>query len=628
MPDFGYTICADGTIELTVCGITLTGISPYVDERPVLPLSVTSGDGFIRYSCEDGAITLSISENDQELILSTVVEGFGHVHDIDPIGSAVISADHAYVQGFGMEGPSGYHEIGSCFRKSHGIIGLTGDTGSAVMFAVDHRRYSLAFCVSERETMYGSLRTLSAGFNLEGTAEGTIRLPDIHLTGGTEITVCMTAAAEKIASEMGARTSAAPGFHWCSWYYHYENLSHEILEGFLNDLGKDRVDFNYIQIDAGYTDHVGDWLTFNHRYPYGLGGAAEKILRSGYAAGIWIAPFMVGDKSAVYRDHPDWVLHEKDGKPFVRFRSYTEPKIWGNTDNDYYVLDMTHPDAAAYLRTVFETFRGYGYTLYKTDFLLWGMIDSSRVIRYDNTRTSVMIMRDTMAMIRDAIGEDSYLLGSIAPFMPCIGYVDGMRIASDMGAQWTDGAFGPANLLQELPYDNYFNNIFWQNDPDSVILRHFATHLTDAETRSIALLQALSGGIITTSDPVTQLTEDRRSLLDLIRPAARVTAQLPLLTEGCEEIVITHELPDWDLLYVLNPTDHPLRIDLRIDELFGSKAEFQYRFDWNDENRIVSEKCSCFSDILAPHDSALLFITEEPLTAKPSNLWGRSKRYF
>ncbi len=80
-----------------------------------------------------------------------------------------------------------------------------------------------------------------------------------------------------------------------------------------------------------------------------------------------------------------------------------------------------------------------------------------------------MVMRDTMAMIRDAIGEDSYLLGSIAPFMPCIGYVDGMRIASDMGAQWTEGAFGPANLLQELPYDNYFNR---QNDPDSVILRH------------------------------------------------------------------------------------------------------------------------------------------------------------
>ena len=148
---------------------------------------------------------------------------------------------------------------------------------------------------------------------------------------------------------------------------------------------------------------------------------------------------MVGDQSEVFRQHPDWILRNHDGSPYVRFRSYTEPKIWGNTDNDYYVLDMTNPGAYEYLRGVFETYREWGFTLFKTDFMLWGMQDSSEVVRYDNSKTSVMIMRETLAMIRKAIGEDSYLLGSIAPFMPCIGYVDGMRIASDMGAQWTEG---------------------------------------------------------------------------------------------------------------------------------------------------------------------------------------------
>lgn len=258
----------------------------------------------------------------------------------------------------------------------------------------------------------------------------------------------------------------------------------------------------------------------------------------------------------------------------MRFRSYTEPKIWGNTDTDYYVLDMTHPEAFAYLKSVFETYRSWGFTLYKTDLMLWGMIDSSRVIRYDSSKTSVMVMRDTLAMIRSAIGEDSYLLGSIAPFMPFIGYADGMRIASDMGAQWTDGAFGPANLLQELPYDNYFNNVYWQNDPDSVILRDFATHLTETESQSIALLQALSGGVITTSDPVQKLTEDRKRLLELIKPKDRVMANMPYLGNDREEIVITHHLHDWDLLYVLNPTAHPLKVDIKMDELFGPEAFF------------------------------------------------------
>ena len=227
---------------------------------------------------------------------------------------------------------------------------------------------------------------------------------------------------------------------------------------------------------------------------------------------------------------------------------------------------------------------------------------------------------------RSVIGEDAYLLGSIAPFMPCIGFMDGMRIASDMGAQWTKGAFGPSNLLQELPYDNYFNNIFWQNDPDAVILRDFGTHLTEDETWSLALLQAFSGGVITTSDPVEKLPADRIELVGLIRPDCRVIADFPFITEGRKELVITHHLNDWDLLYVLNPSEHPLRVHLRMDELFGTEALFQYRYNRKDSGNITSEKKTCFDDILEPHGSALLFITKEPLREKPCSLWRRRIR--
>ena len=109
--------------------------------------------------------------------------------------------------------------------------------------------------------------------------------------------------------------------------------------------------------------------------------------------------------------------------------------------------------------------------------------------------TSVEILRKTLAAIRSAIGEDSYLLGCIAPFMPFLGFADGMRLAGDCGAQW-EASYGPINLLREFPCDNYFNHIFWQNDPDAMLLRDFDTKLTKEETRSLALLQALSGGAV------------------------------------------------------------------------------------------------------------------------------------
>ena len=625
MSNFNYTFHGDGTVDLMVGGITLKGIIPYVDERPVLPVSYIIEKNIARITAAEGTIVLSVREEDDELILSVSADGFDHVHDIEPVGRAeIIGADHVYVQGFGMEGPSGYHLIDGQLRVSHGITGLAGDNSAAAVFATDHRRYGTSFSIRSEEKLYSHRAVFSAGVNLEGTASGHVDLPELHFITGSSVDGCMRRAAEKIAHEMDARTSAPPAFHWCSWYYHYENMSQEILDELLAGLSKDNAGFRHIQLDAGYTDHIGDWKTINHRYPSGLEGAAKSILAAGYEPGIWIAPFLVGDQSDTYRSHPDWILRNTDGTPRVVFRSYTEPKIWGNTDNDYYILDVTNPGAFSYLREVFSELRQYGYTLYKIDFILWGMADSSEVIRYDNSLTSAEVLRRALAMIRDVTGKDSYILGSIAPFMPCIGYADGMRIASDMGAQWTDGAFGPANLLQELPFDNYFNNIFWQNDPDSVILRDFATHLTEEETRSIALLQALSGGIITTSDHVTRLSPERRALLDFIRPGKdRAQPRMPALTGTSEEIVITHSLHDWNLLFVLNPCDHPVRVFCRMDELFVTQALFQYRYDWHDGTDIESEKCSCFSESIQPHESALFFITEEPLREKPSNLWYR-----
>lgn len=134
---------------------------------------------------------------------------------------------------------------------------------------------------------------------------------------------------------------------------------------------------------------------------------------------------------------------------------------------------------------------------------------------------------------------------------------------------------------------------------------------------------ALSGGGITTSDPVSEIPESRKELLGFIRPDEQAHAEMPFLLDGKQEIVITHKLHDWNLLYVLNPTDHPVDVIYKMDELFGKEALFQYRFSFNDGKTVESEKISYFSDSIAPHDSVLLFVTEKPLKEKPTNLWHR-----
>ena len=639
MPASEFAVRSNGTIDISINGIRITGIFPYIDEKALAAHSITVSADSVRYEAEAGVVTLRVSSSDGLIVLSTEIEGCSNAHDIEPAGMAVIEgAEKVYIQGFGMGGPSGIFRAGDGEHVSHGIIGLGGRSGegAAAVYTADHTRFGSVYRVSSCPSMFrdgwspedpslGRCSCLfSAGFNLEGTASGRTVLPDIYFAGGDDLASCMHDAAERIAARAHARIHDKSTYHWCSWYYYYENFSQGHLEDLLRGLEGNDTGFRHIQVDAGYTDHIGDWLIFNHRYPGGLRQASESITEAGYEAGIWIAPFMIGDMSQTYRDHPDWIVRNRDGSPRTVFTSYTEPKLWGNTDNDYYILDVTHPGAAEYLREVFRTYRGYGFTLFKTDFIMWGMADSSLVSRYDDSLTSVEVLRMAFKIIREEIGEESYLLASIAPFMPLVGIADGMRIAGDIGAKW-DGPYGPANLLHELPYDNYFNNIFWQNDPDAVILRDFATHLTDDETMSLALLQALSGGIVTTSDPVHELAQSRRDLLDFIRPDEAVRAGFPYLADEREEIVITHTLHDWNLLYALNPSDHPISVHYDLAEIFGTRALFQYRLSREDDDVIMPGRGSFFSGVLAPHESVLLFITEEPLTVKPTDLWHRTQ---
>lgn len=616
-----YMIHQDGSFDISGSQIALYGCYPSIDNCPLRPLRVeVSGEG-ASYFLPRGHIRVEFSRDEAGRIgISAQVFGLPGTHDMEIIGQSRMNrAERTYVQGFGMEGPSGLFDFGTDTPPSFGLTALAGDRSVLLLYAEDHTRYTAVFQSGRQRSLFGESVSFSAGFQLEGTAGERVDLPVLYMEEAEELAAGLRQCAERIAGRMGARSEMPPAFFWSSWYYQYETMDQSVLEDYLDGFRTAGFrDFQYIELDAGYTDHIGDWLLPNHRWPGGLRRAAETILDAGFQPGIWVAPFIVGDQSELYRQHPDWILREQDGSPVIRLRSYTEPKQWGNRDSNYFVLDTSHPDALAYLKTVFQTLRSWGFSFFKTDFMLWNMRDTSTVRRYNPALTSVEILRNTLSAIREAIGEDSYLLGCIAPFMPFIGYADGMRIAGDCGAQWAV-PFGPMNLLRELPCDSYFNHIFWQNDPDAMMLRDFDTGLTAEECRSLALMQALSGGAVSTSDPVHLLSEDRKELLRLVRPAGNAVPEIPFSGTDRAELILLHRLPQGNLLYILNPTDSPVLSALRLPELLGGKNWYLYRYNWDGDS--VSVRQDFFMETLPPHASTLLFLTEQPLAQKPRSLW-------
>ncbi len=615
-----YYIHSNGSFDLIGTNVSLVGCYPAADGIALRPTCVKVFENIISYALPEGTVRVRFdTDRDGRIALHCSASGIADIHDISPLASGKIrGADQVYIQGFGMEGPSGFFPVDADAHTSYGLTALFADTEALLLYAEDHRRYGTSFSISQMKTLHKNAAVLAGTINLEGTAGGSWEAPSIFLEEACGREEALRHCASRIASAMHARKVMPPAFFWSGWYYAYETMDKNSLRETIAGIRAEKVPFQYLEIDAGYCDSPGDWLIPNHRWPGGLGEAAEMILEAGFKPGIWVAPFIVGDRSRLYREHPDWVLKDLDGKPVVRLRSYTEPKLWGIPDCNYYVLDASHPGALAYLGNVFSALKGWGFSFFKTDFMLWNMYDTAAVCRYNPAKTSVEILRDVLRTVREAIGEESYLLGCIAPFMPFIGFADGMRIAGDCGAQWAE-AYGPVNLLREVPCGSYFNHIFWQNDPDAMMLRDFDTMLEPEEVFSLALLQALSGGAVSTSDPVERLGDDRKKLLRFVEPHGCVTPGQPGLGSG-RELVLTHVLPQGNLLFVMNPTEEPLVTVLKVSELVAEAGrKFIFRMERIGEGSHLEG--DLIAETLAPHKAVLYFVTGRPLEAVPENLW-------
>ena len=280
------------------------------------------------------------------------------------------------------------------------------------------------------------------------------------------------------------------------------------------------------------------------------------------------------------------------------------------------MLDTSNPDALNYIKYVFKTLRDWGYKLFKTDFMTWGLHDSQTVRRYSPGRTGVEYFREVLAAIREAIGEDAVWLGCIAPFMPFIGYADAMRIGGDVGAQWNDNDFGPVNMIHEIVSDHYFNGIFWRNDPDVVLLRDKHIYLNEKEVEALALLQAMSGGVIATSDPMHLTAKARRDLLEFIRPDRTRSVSMPYFECERNTYTFVQQIESGMLIYLFNSTAERQHVALKLNELLPADMHMLYIYgkgtcDYDDTLHVDIER----------HGGWLLFASQNKFVEQPHNMW-------
>ncbi len=381
---------------------------------------------------------------------------------------------------------------------------------------------------------------------------------------------------------------------WCSWYQFSSEdflgtISPQKVGENLDALVclRDRLPLEVLQIDDGYQAQVGDWFSFKPGFPEGVSILAREIRQAGLAPGLWLAPFIVHPRSRLARDHSDWLLRNRLGLPA------NAGFLWNTFPAG---LDLTHPDALQYARDVIHTaVVEWGYSYLKLDFLYAAALPGRR---RDPTRTRAQALRIGLEALREAAGEETFLLGCGCPLGPAIGLVDGMRIGADTAGRWhpayrdrefffkPEASFPAArnachNALTRAP----LHRRWWINDPDCLMLRP-DTRLSLAEVQTIATVIAVTGGSLFLSDHLPDLPEDRLRIAEVLQPLIGKAPYLLDLfdspTPSRLQLDMDGPAGRWHLLALFNWEDRPRDLELRPNEFYlDPQSEYFARSFWD-----------------------------------------------
>ncbi|MGC9293303.1 MAG: PKD domain-containing protein [Acidobacteriaceae bacterium] len=364
-----------------------------------------------------------------------------------------------------------------------------------------------------------------------------------------------------------ARVTAPSPMGWWSWTAYYFGLNEGAAltnaqweAQHLKSLG-----YNFFHIDEGYQYARGEYSTPNAAlFPHGLAGLEQKVTGLGLVPGIWTAPFEVSERSWVYQKHPDWLLHNANGKP-IRIG-------WVTDNNDrLFVLDCTNPGAQGYLRkTYWKLAHVWGVRYIKLDF----MDDSAVEGHYYRPNTTAMeAQRIGLSIIRQAVGDDVLLDKDGSVMLDPVGYVDFGRISQDTGHTFNASKDAAPGIAARY----YMDRNFFVSDPDAFTVSTQTVDdqswhggkrpLTLDEARVSVALAAVAGGMYEIGDDLPTLGQapERLALVqneDLINMARLGHASTPvdLMTylpeDGQPSIFLLKEGPRQSILTIFNWTNN------------------------------------------------------------------------
>jgi len=354
----------------------------------------------------------------------------------------------------------------------------------------------------------------------------------------------------------------------------------------------------------------GDWKGWNfENHPLGRESTAKQYADLGWVMGTWAGPFLLSSglkemnealADSLYRlsDDAPWVFKTQWSHGDAGKRPAAErPTIFG--------LDPSSPKVRAKLADDFAYLREHGVRYYMLDFLQAGLAyggvtaDASRFSGGDGSRSRIEAFYKAMKTIREAAGPETYLLGCSGPTFCCVGTVDGVRTAGDLGegrAITHPGTFfypasyginkidfwtGPERSLYNTA-SYYTHGRLFNNDLGNVLTVGEPMPLEHA--RINAAIHAFAGSSSMFGDDPRDITPERLALVTATFPRENgpaVPEDLFTGELGSPPSILRYDFPEASVFAVVNMGKEPIRRTLKRKGVF---VLFDY-FDARMRNR-------------------------------------------
>jgi hypothetical protein len=383
----------------------------------------------------------------------------------------------------------------------------------------------------------------------------------------------------------------------------YEDAVHRNIRAVRNRLKLDETHLQYVWVSIGNLKDMlpGNWLNWNYEhFPAGPEALVEDLGSLKFTLGFWTGMFWLSAQIPGEVEELRDAMLKYQGKPIVINHRDLGPM---------YVPDPTHPKTQAFIHKVYTTYRKWGVRYYMTDFIdaIAGATPGTHPNDgyFDKTKiTGPQAWREGFRAIREAAGDDTYLLGSTSPTLQMVGCVNGQRVGSDYGEGRS--LYGPGK--------GFYPGTFVINKPDYwtshrtglCAMMYYFTHrklfLADsgnvmtvdkpvplADAQITATIFGINGGPVMLGDDIDRMDEDRLQMVRTIFPRLPECARPIDLFDYTEidypqvfHLKVEREWDNWDLLAVFNLGEHTLFKTVSLERLgLDPKAAYAVFDFWN-----------------------------------------------